>query len=95
MTYKDASGKAYTKKIGSRKSTAHLTGLKKFSTYTVTVSAMTEEGLEETSSPVAVTTMEDGQFHRQNQVSFALISLSDLCGDQKIIMSPIRRNHPV
>lgn len=65
VTYKDASGKANTKKIGSRKSTAQLTGLKKFSTYTVTVSAMTDEGLGETSSAVTVTTMEDGEFHGQ------------------------------
>ena len=62
VVYKDASGKAYMKKIGSRKSIAQLTSLEKFSTYTVTVTAMTDEGLGETSSPVKVTTMEDGEF---------------------------------
>lgn len=62
VVYKDASGKAYTKKIGSRKSIAQLTNLDKFSTYTVTVTAMTDEGLGETSSAVTVTTIEDGEF---------------------------------
>lgn len=62
VVYKDASGKAYTKKIVSRKSIAQLTNLDKFSTYTVTVTAMTDEGLGETSSAVTVTTMEDGEF---------------------------------
>ena len=62
VVYKDASGKAYMKKIGSRKSTAQLTSLEKFSTYTVTVTAMTDGGLGETSSAVKVTTMEDGEF---------------------------------
>lgn len=50
------------KKIGSRKSIAQLTSLEKFSIYTVTVTAMTDEGLGETSSAVIVTTMEDGEF---------------------------------
>ncbi|KAJ7358734.1 hypothetical protein OS493_021509 [Desmophyllum pertusum] len=49
----------HTKKIGRRKSTIQLVKLEKFSTYTVTVTAMTDEGLGETSSPVTVTTMED------------------------------------
>ena len=62
VVYKDASGKAYMKKIGSRKSIAQLTSLEKFSTYTMTVTAMTDEGLGETSSPLKVTTMEDGEF---------------------------------
>ena len=61
VVYKDASGKAYTKKIGPRKSSAQLTSLKKFSAYTVTVTAMTDEGLGKTSSIVTVTTMEDGE----------------------------------
>lgn len=61
VVYKDASGKAYTKKIGSRKSIVQLTSLEKFSTYTVTVTSMTHEGLGETSSAVTVTTMEDGE----------------------------------
>ena len=62
VVYKDASGKAYMKKIGSRKSIAQLTSLEKFSTYTVTVTAMTDGGLGETSTAVIVTTMEDGEF---------------------------------
>ena len=62
VVYKDASGKAYTKKIGSRKSVAQLTSLGKFSSYTVTVTAMTDEGLGKTSTVVTVTTMEDGEF---------------------------------
>lgn len=62
MTYKDNSGKTYTKKIGARKSIAQLKNLKKFSSYTVMVTAKTDEGLGDTSSAVAVTTMEDGKF---------------------------------
>lgn len=62
VVYKDASGKAYRKKIGSRKSIAQLTSLEKFSTYTVTVTSVTDEGLGETSSSVIVTTLEDGEF---------------------------------
>lgn len=62
VVYKDASGKAYTKKIGSRKSVAQLTSLGKFSSYTVTVTAVTDEGLGKTSTVVTVTTMEDGEF---------------------------------
>ena len=62
VVYMDASGKVYTKKIGSKKSVAQLTSLQKFSTYTVTVTAMTDEGLGETSPAVKVTTMEDGEF---------------------------------
>ena len=61
VVYKDASGKAYTKKIGPRKSTAQLTSLEKFSAYIVTVTAMTDEGLGKTSSVVTVSTMEDGE----------------------------------
>ena len=61
VVYKDVSGTAYTKRIGSRKSTAQLTSLEKFSAYTVTVTAMTDEGLGKTSSAVTVTTMEDGE----------------------------------
>ena len=62
MIYQDASGKAYMKFIGPRKSTAHLENLKKFSTYTITVSAVTDGGLREKSEPVTLTTQEDGKF---------------------------------
>ena len=62
VVYKDALGKAHTKKIGSRKSVAQLTSLGKFSSYTVTVTAVTDEGLGKTSTVVTVTTMEDGEF---------------------------------
>lgn len=59
VTYRGTSGKAHTKKIGARKSIAQLKNLKKFSTYTVTVTAKTDEGLGDTSASVTVTTMED------------------------------------
>ena len=93
VVYKDASGKAYTKKMGSRKSIARLTSLGKFSTYTVTVTAVTDEGLGETSSVITVTTMEDGEF-----LSFLCVFLrvykSTLCQEQKIIaaMCPTKKN---
>ena len=64
MTYRGTSGKAHTKKIGARKSIAQLKNLKKFSTYTVTVTAKTDEGLGDTSASVTVTTMEDGKLPR-------------------------------
>ena len=73
MTYKVASGRAFKKKIGSRKSTAQLTGLKKFSTYTVTVSAMTSEGLGERSKAVTVTTLEDGEFEQISKISITFL----------------------
>ena len=61
VTYRGTLGKAHTKKIGARKSIAQLKNLKKFSTYTVTVTAKTDEGLGDTSASVTVTTMEDGK----------------------------------
>ena len=51
-----------TKLLDPRKSTAHLKNLKKYTTYTVTVSAVTDEGLGDISEPVNVTTLEDGTF---------------------------------
>ena len=59
--YRDASGRMYTQFIGPRKSTANLRNLQKFSTYTITVSALTDGGKGETSEPVNVTTLEDGE----------------------------------
>lgn len=62
VIYRDASGKMLTKLLDPRKSTAHLKNLKKYTTYTVTVSAVTDEGLGDISEPVNVTTLEDGTF---------------------------------
>lgn len=59
VIYRDASGKMYTKFLGPKKSTANLKNLNKFSTYTVTVSAVTDGGLGEISKPVTFTTLED------------------------------------
>lgn len=61
VIYQEVSGKMHTKFIGPRKSTAHLKNLEKFSTYTVTVLAVTDGGLGEQSEPVNVTTLEDGK----------------------------------
>lgn len=63
MIYQDASGKTYIKLIGPRKSTAHLENLKKFSTYTIIVSAVTDGGFSKKSKPVIFTTQEDGKFN--------------------------------
>ena len=60
LIYRDTSGKVYTNELGPKQSTVHLTGLLKFSTYTITVSAMTEAGSGRTSEPITIVTLEDG-----------------------------------
>lgn len=59
LIYRDTSGKVYTNELGPKQSTVHLTGLVKFSTYTITVSAMTEAGSGRTSEPITIVTLED------------------------------------
>ena len=63
VIYQDASGKTYMKLVGPRKSTAHLENLKKFSPYTITVSAVTNGGFSKESKPVIFTTLEDRKFN--------------------------------
>lgn len=61
VIYRDVSGRMYTQLIGPRKSTANLRNLQKFSTYTITVLALTAGGKDATSDPVNETTLEDGK----------------------------------
>lgn len=60
VMYRDASGKVYTNKLGPKQSTVNLKGLDKFSTYTITVSAVTDAGSGKTSEPITIVTLEDG-----------------------------------